>query len=110
MVRVIITKDLEKEILKVFKKDSVKVFELLFSVKTNPKKGKELAAVGNIVLKELKFKLFRFYFIADKYKIKFLRVGDLQNLLIKFVRMSKKNNQEKVIKEIKNVLRFLYDR
>ena len=109
MAKVIITKNLKKEINKVFKKESIEVFELLYTLKDNPKKGKIISSIGNIVLKEIKYNKFRFYFIADKYKIKFLKSEELKELLIKFIRMSDKKNQQKVIKEIKYVLRSLGD-
>ena len=58
-----------------------------------------------IVTKELKYKSFRFYFITDGFKIKMLGKEELSNLLIKFVRMSNKKEQQKTINEIKAVLR-----
>ena len=107
MAKVIITTRLEKEIYKFFRKDSIKVFELLYTLKDYPKKGKEVGVIGNIVVKELKYRKFRFYFIADRYKIKFLKTEELKNLIIKFVRMSDKKEQKKVINEIKHVLKML---
>lgn len=107
MARVVITKHLEKEINKKFKKESIKIIELMFSLKENPKKGKALGKVGNIVIKELRYKSFRFYFITDGLKLKLLKSEELSDLLIKFVRMSDKNSQQKTINEIKNVLRRL---
>ncbi|MBU0536229.1 MAG: hypothetical protein KKE20_04650 [Nanoarchaeota archaeon] len=107
MAKVIITSDLEKQINKVFKAESVKIFSLMLSLEENPKKGKEVGVVGNIVVKELKYNNFRFYFITDRYKIKFLSSSELKNLLIKFVRMSGKDDQDKVIKEIKQTLRMI---
>ena len=55
MVRIIITKKLKDDILKKFKKDSKKIFKLIYSLKENPKKGKEIGRVSNIVIKELKY-------------------------------------------------------
>lgn len=107
MARVIITHSLEEEINKRFKKDSVKVFELLRSLEDNPKKGKELGRAGGLAIKELKHAVYRFYFIADSFKIKFLKSGELADLLIKFVRMSDKDNQQKIINEIKRILQKL---
>lgn len=107
MVKVLITSNLEKKIDKIFKKESIEVFSLLLSLEDNPKKGKEIANVGNIIIKELKYKSFRFYFITDEYKIKFLKTEELKNLIIKFAQMSDKNSQQKIIDEIKNVLRNL---
>jgi len=109
MAKVIITKFLEEQINKVFKQDSVRIFSLLSGVSKNPKKGKVVGVVGNIVIKEIKYKKYRFYFIADRYKIKFLSSAELKDLLIKFVRMSEKKNQQDVIGEIKHILRTLGD-
>jgi hypothetical protein len=75
----------------------------------NPHKGKLLGSVGGILIKELKYKNFRFYFIADGFKLKFMKTEELQDLLLKFVRMSDKKNQQKVINQIKNILRNIGD-
>ncbi len=104
MAKVVITRNLEEEINKRFKKDSVKVFELLHTLVDNPKKGKELGHVGAILIKELRYGAYRFYFITDGYKMKFLGSEELSDLLIKFVRMSGKDDQQKVISDIKKVL------
>ncbi len=74
-------------------------------LKKNPKNGKEIGVVGRILIKEIMYKNFRFYFANDGYKIKFLKQEELKDLVIKFVRMSDKKNQKKVIDEIKDVLR-----
>lgn len=107
MAKVIITKRLEEEINKKFKGESIKIFGLMFSLKENPKKGKAVGNVGGTVIKELKYKSFRFYFITEGYKVKFLKSEELKDLLMKFVRMSDKKNQQKVIDEIKRTLRAL---
>ncbi len=105
MARVIITDNLKREILKKFKGDSKKIFKLMHSLKENPKKGKELGHIKNIVIKEIKYKKFGFYFIASGFEVKFLKIEDLKDLIIKFVKMSDKKSQQKTIDEIKNVLR-----
>ena len=109
MAEVIITKNLEKEINKKFRNESIKIFELLYSLKENPKKGKVLGNVGKIVIKEIRYENFRFYFITEGYKLKLLKIEELMDLMIKFVRMSDKNSQQKTIDEIKVVLRKLGD-
>ena len=105
MARVIITKDLKEKINKKFKKESIKVFELLYSLKDHPKKGKFLAKIGDILIKEQKYKKFRFYFLVDKSKIKLLDSNELVDLLIKFIAMSDKKEQQKTINQIKNFLK-----
>ncbi|MFH0870048.1 MAG: hypothetical protein V1866_03245 [archaeon] len=107
MVQVIITKRLEEDINRRFKHESIEIFSLMSALQDSPSKGKEISSVGNIIIKELRYKKFRLYFITDRYKIKFLRAGELQDLLIKFIRMSEKKDQQKVIDEIKSVLRSL---
>ena len=110
MAQVIITKELEKEINKKFKKESIKIFELMRSLKGNPKKGKEIGHVGSITIKELRYESFRFYFITDGYRLKLLKQEELSDLLIKFVRMSDKKTQQQTINEIKEILRSFGDR
>ena len=107
MAKIIITRGLEEKINKIFKKGSVEIFSLLLTLEENPQKGKPLGTVGNIVIKELKYENFRFYFITDQFKLKFLSSKELQDLLIKFVRMSGKKDQQKTIDEIKHILRSL---
>jgi len=107
MAKVIITELLENEINTRFKKESVEILLLLRTLEDNPKKGKEISSVGEIIVKEIRYKNFRFYFITDGYKIKFLKAEELKDLLIKFVRMSNKNDQQNTIEEIKHVLKTL---
>jgi len=105
MAKVIIANSLKEDIHKKFKKESVRIFELIYSLEENPHKGKPVGQVGGIVIKELKYEDYRFYFITDGFKIKMLKKEELNDLLIKFVRMSDKKAQQKVIDEIKNILR-----
>lgn len=109
MAIVYIDKALEKEIEKKFKKESIDIISLMLTLEENPKKGKEVGHIGSIVIKELKYKKFRFYFVADGYKIRFLQTSELKDAIIKFIRMSEKKDQQKVIEEIKHVLRNLGD-
>lgn len=104
MAVVKILPSLEEEINKKFKKESVKILEFLKTLEKNPKKGKLIGVVGNIAIKELKYEGFRFYFITDNYRVQFVKIEDLKDLLIQFVRMSNKKYQQKVINEIKDVL------
>jgi len=107
MAKVVITRILKKQILRLFKQESVEIFERMLSLKKNPYKGKLLGNVSEVVIKELKHKKFRFYFITDGRVLKFGTEDELANLLIRFVRMSEKKDQKKVIREIKNVLRTM---
>jgi len=105
MAKVVIVNSLFNEIQKKFKGEAHKIIDLMETLEKNPKKGKPVGQVGEILIKELKYKSFRFYFITDGFKLKILNLEELSNLLIKFVRMSDKKDQQKVISEIKNVLR-----
>ena len=104
MARVEIIKTLKNEILKKFKGESKKIFRIMKSLEENPKKGKTLGNIAGISVKELKYKNFRFYFITDGFKLKVLSKEELTNLLLKFVRMSDKKNQQKTINEIRQIL------
>ena len=104
MAIVLISEELEKIIDKKFKKQSITVFSLLYSLEKNPKKGKIIGQVGGIVIKEIKYESFRFYFIVDGFKLKVFSEEELTNLLIRFVRMSDKRDQQETINEIKKIL------
>ncbi len=105
MARVVITKELEENINKKFKKESVKIFELIYSLEDNPRKGKLLSQIGSISIKELRYKSFRFYFLVEGYKLKFLDEKNLCDLLIKFIAMSDKKEQQETIDKIKDFIR-----
>ena len=105
MAEVEISEKLKENILKKFKGESEEIFNLMYSLKDNPKKGKEIGQVSGILIKELKYKSFRFYFITNGYQLRIFDSRELQDLIIKFVRMSDKKEQQKVISEIKDVLR-----
>lgn len=107
MAKVEISESLKEEIYKKFGKESKKIFHLMYSLEDNPKKGKELGNVGGTVIKEIRYESFRFYFITDGFKIRCLEIEKLQDLLIRFVRMSDKKCQQKVIDEIKSILRTI---
>ena len=104
MAKVQIINSLFKEIEKKFKGEAHKIIDLIESLEETPTKGKALGNVGGIVIKELRYKTFRFYFITDGNKLKVIDKENLVDLLIKFVRMSDKKNQQKTINEIKQVL------
>ena len=105
MAKVIISNALKEEIFKKFKASSTDIFLLLKSLETQPCKGKSLGHVGKTIVKEIKRKKFRFYFITDGHMLKFGTEEELANLLIKFVKMSEKKDQQKTINEIKNILK-----
>ena len=104
MVKVTILETLKDEILKKFKEESKIIFRQMHSLAENPHKGKSLGNVGGIVIKELKYKNFRFYFITDGFKLKLMDESKLVDLLIRFVKMSNKKDQQQTINEIKKIL------
>jgi len=104
MAKVVISENLKNEILKKFKEESKIIFRQMYSLAENPYKGKFLGQVAGIVIKEIRYKNFRFYFITDGYKLKIMEQSRLIDLLIKFVRMSDKKSQQKTIDEIRKIL------
>ena len=104
MAQVVIEESLKNEILKKFKEESKIIFRQMYSLSENPNKGKTLGNVGGIAIKEVRHGSFRFYFITDGYKLKIMDQTKLADLLIRFVRMSDKKDQQQTIDEIKKIL------
>lgn len=66
--------------------------------------GDFVALVANIVIREKRDKTFRYYFIV-KNDIKYVITKDeLNQMLVKFVALSKKYNQQNVIDKLKKDL------
>lgn len=107
MAKVEIVRSLFQEIEAKFKGESHEIIDLLESLESSPHKGKHLGSVSGIVIKELKYKNFRFYFITDGFRLKCLDQEKLIDLLLRFVRMSDKTHQQQTINEIKQVLRVI---
>jgi len=101
---VTIAENLKDDILKKFKEESKIIFRFMLSLGENPKKGKALGQAGGIVIKEIRYKNFRFYFITDGFKLKVMDESKLVDLLIRFVRMSDKKHQQQTIDEIRRIL------
>jgi len=80
------------------------IFDTLESLGENPRKGKILTSVTGFVIKEVKHKKWRFYCVTDGHVLKFGTEDQLHELIIKFVRMSGKKNQQQTINKIKKVL------
>ncbi len=104
MAKIEIVSSLFEEIKKKFKGEAHNILDLIQTLENYPKKGKILGQTGGIIIKELKYKNFRFYFITDGYKLKFMDESKLVDLLIRFVRMSDKKDQQETINEIKKIL------
>lgn len=107
MAKVVITASLKEEIFKKFKGLSERIFLRMKSLESDPHKGKAVGHVAGIVIKELKYENYRFYFITDGHVLKFGTDDELAALLIKFVRMSDKKDQQRIIGEIKTILKSM---
>ena len=100
MAIVQIDSDLIKKIYKIFKKESIEVFEFIRTLEQNPQKGKVLFNSKKYQLKELKYKSFRFYFVKSHDTI----IVFEENEIITFLDVSKKNNQQEVINKLKRII------
>ncbi len=107
MAKVIITKALKEEIFSRFRENSEGIFNRMKQLEMQPYTGKALGNVGGVVIKELKYEKFRFYFITDGHMLKFGSSEEIALLIIKFVKMSEKKDQQKAITSIKNILKSL---
>jgi hypothetical protein len=105
MAKVVISESLYREISQKFRKESITVLEHLRTLEKHPKQGKIIGVVGDILVKELRYRGFRFYFLTDGFRIKLMDEESLSDLLLRFVRMSDKKRQQETIEEIKTVLR-----
>ncbi|MFT4327017.1 MAG: hypothetical protein ACMXYK_05935 [Candidatus Woesearchaeota archaeon] len=72
--------------------------------KTSPSDGDFVALVGNIIIREKRRDSFRFYFIIEKTKKHVITKEELNDMLLLFIALSKKNNQQKVIDDLKKGL------
>ena len=108
MARVIITESLFKAIRKRFSTaEAQSIVDALESLEGNPHKGKILGAVDRVIIKEIRYQKYRFYCLTDGHILKFGSVEELASVLIKFVRMSEKKDQQRAIEEIKLILRSM---
>jgi hypothetical protein len=108
MAKVEIAVSLVNEIRKRFNKAQAnEIIDLLYTLEAHPRKGKPLGNVGNIVIKELRYEGFRFYFLTDGHKLQCMDEEALTDLLMRFVRMSDKKHQQETIEEIRTILRTM---
>ena len=106
MIKVIIENSLVKKLEKKFNKKELKELkELFLSLQTNPFQGDFLYSFGNFVLKEKKYKSFRFYFLHSKKLLIIKDANQLQEEIIRFIEMSKKNNQQRIINKLKKMMK-----
>ncbi|MCF7799167.1 hypothetical protein K9M74_04660 [Candidatus Woesearchaeota archaeon] len=108
MAIVRITESLFRQLQKGFPVSQANIIlDALITLENNPLKGKSIGQVSGILIKEVKYGKYRFYCITDGHTLKFGTEEELGSLLIKFVRMSEKKDQQKVINEIKKILQSL---
>ena len=93
-------KELKKHISKTEAKTLVKKL-----AETTPSDGDFVALIANIVIRERRLKTFRFYFITDDTRKHVVTKEELKEFLIKFVALSKKNNQQEVIDKLRSDLK-----
>lgn len=108
MVVVRIDKPLVKKLEKRFSKKELRELKQLFlSLQENPYQGDLLYAFGNFVLKEKKYKTFRFYFLHSRKLLIIKDVDELKDEIIRFIEMSKKNDQQRIIDKLKGMMKRL---
>lgn len=109
MARVIITRTLKERILKRFGGEAETIFSKMHRLGRTPKGGKALTKIGSLMLGEIRFRGYRFYYVTDAYKVKFLSVHELEDLIIRFVEYFDKKHQHKTIEKLKDALRIVRD-
>ena len=108
MARVLIERSLLREIKKRFARtEAHRIIDRMERLQAHPKSGKPLGVVGGIVIKQIKYRSFRFFFISESDAIRCVDERTLVDRLLSFVRMAHKKHQHETIEEIKNVLRRL---
>lgn len=106
MVRVVIENSLVKKLEKRFSKKELRELKQLFlGLEQNPFQGDVLFVFGSFVLKEKKFKSFRFYFLHSKKLLIIKDLDVLKDELVRFIDMSKKNDQQRVIDKLVQMMK-----
>lgn len=108
-VKVVILNSLRDEILKRLKGDAPKVYDLIEQLTRNHHKGKVIGHAGGCSIRELKYNSFRLYYIISLHKLILFDAGALRELLVEFIAMSKKHDQQHVINQITTMLESLDD-
>lgn len=110
MVIVRIDDSLVKKLEKRFNKKELKELKQLFlSLQDNPYQGDLIYAFGNFVLKEKKYKTFRFYFLHSRKILIIKDIEKLKDKIIRFIEMSKKNDQQRIINKLKEMMNKIKD-
>ncbi len=98
------SKQFIKELKKYSSKTQAKTIVKKLASST-PSDGDFVALIANIVVREKRLKSFRFYFIVKDEQKQVVSTEELKNMIIKFVALSKKNNQQQVIDKLKEDLK-----
>jgi len=98
------SKQFLKELKKTASKSEAKTIVKKLA-RTSPSEGDFVALIANIVIREKRMKTFRFYFIVQDNKKHIITKQELKEFIIKFVALSKKNNQQIVIDKLKEDLK-----
>ena len=99
-----LTKTFFKEIhRKLNKQQATRFLKKLYN--TTPSDGKYVALVKDVMIRERKLDSFRFYFIQKNLRIEIMTEQELKKHLLKFVALSKKNNQQYIIDKLKDELK-----
>ena len=106
MARVIITRTLKDRLLNRFGGEAELILSKMNHLGSSPKSGKHLTTIGSLMLGEIRFRGYRFYYVTDAHKIKFLSVHELEDLIIRFVEYSEKHQRE-TIEKLKDMLRSI---
>ncbi|MBW2998785.1 hypothetical protein KY321_04555 [Candidatus Woesearchaeota archaeon] len=105
MIEIRISKFLLKDFKKYLSKPQQEdIINRINSFKDNFNQGKLITQIGLIQLKEIKLNKFRIYFLIDKNIIKVVKKEEVESI-IKFISISTKKNQQKIINKIKENLR-----
>ena len=84
------------------KKEAKAILENLDETKATD--GKFIALIKDIMIRERKLKSFRFYFVQKNNCVEIMTEEEIKERILKFVALSKKNNQKEVIKKLKDEL------
>lgn len=96
-----------KHFMKELKKrcGKIQAKEIILSLaKTKPTDGDFISIVKDVMIRERKLKSFRFYFVQNNQNIEILTIDEIKDRILKFVAISKKNNQQDVINRLKEDL------
>jgi len=100
--------EFSKKFLKELKKHSSKAEAKTLLQKlsqTTPSEGDFIIHITGITLREKRLKSFRYYFIVKEKEKHVVTRVELEEFFIKFIAMSKKNNQQVVIDKLKEDLK-----